>query len=240
MSNKKTIDITKLNIEDIIKMDLDDVLIYINEVEDKNTVIICFFNIIKQMTDNSDSNFNIIKYRKTYRKIIDLEDKLDLIYEIIEQNNLPLYNELNDKKNEIEKKLERLQYSNLDDIKKLKDIDENVLYETSLRNFNLLKEEIRLFFGKLCSLYTNVIQEKNKQKRAREDYIEILLKLRDTPILNTNVNVGSTFEEYMLEAAKRAGLVDRKDLEMRETNELKSKKFYDEQEKMKNKKGEII
>lgn len=238
-NQKTTIDITKLSLDELKGMELDDVLVYINEIKDKKTVIIYFFKIIKQIIDSNDLNTKLIQYRKKYRESEDLEEKLDLIYGIIEKNNLLLDDQLNTTKIDLEKKLERLTHSNLNGINELAKLNKKIDYETALKEYKSLKEEIRLFFSKICTLYTNTIQLLDERKRAREDYIEVLLRLRATPELNTNVGIGNTFEEFMIKTGKRAGLLSEEDLKMREINEKKAQEFYEEQKKMKQTRGAV-
>jgi hypothetical protein len=203
-------DITKLSIEDIKKMKLDDLLIYINEIKDKNTVIIYLLKIIKYNKDNHDLNTELVKYRKKYRETPNLEDKWDLIYGFIDLNKIFLDEKLNNKKTEIEEKKRNLRHSDLNEIKGLEK-NKKVEYETS------------------------AIRE--GQKIAKEDCIDMLVELSKTPQLNTNVNIGNIFEDFMKKAGIRAGYISAKDLEMREINEAKAKEFNEYQKEMKLKKG---
>lgn len=229
-------DITKLSIEDIKKMKLDDLLIYINEIKDKNTVIIYLLKIIKYNKDNHDLNTELVKYRKKYRETPNLEDKWDLIYGFIDLNKIFLDEKLNNKKTEIEEKKRNLRHSDLNEIKGLEK-NKKVEYETSLQNFKSLIKETDLFSDELGISYTNRNAIREGQKTAKEDCIDMLVELSKTPQLNTNVNIGNIFEDFMKKAGIRAGYISAKDLEMREINEAKAKEFNEYQEKMKLKKG---
>jgi hypothetical protein len=167
-------DITKLSIEDIKKMKLDDLLIYINEIKDKNTVIIYLLKIIKYNKDNHDLNTELVKYRKKYRETPNLEDKWDLIYGFIDLNKIFLDEKLNNKKTEIEEKKRNLRHSDLNEIKGLEK-NKKVEYETSLQNFKSLIKETDLFSDELGISYTNRNAIREGQKIAKEDCIDMLL-----------------------------------------------------------------
>lgn len=236
MSNKKInkLDITKLSVEDLKKIATDELLTYIDEHEDKNKIIIYLIKIIQQ---NSVHSNKIVAYRSTFIKLEDLENKLTLIHKVITDNYLGYNSILANKLRDMEKKLLSLRYTDLREINKLEKEDKKLEYQVSLDLYNRINREMRLLFADICELYTNSIQERDEQKRAREDYIEVLLRLRSTPELNTNVNIGGTFEEFMLETARRAKLLNDEDLKLREINEMKAQKFYEEQEKLKKEKG---
>lgn len=187
----------------------------------------------------------LISYRKRFREYKDLEDKFDLIYMIIEQNHLLLDSELNDEKNKFEIKLERLKNTNLILIEELEEKEKLIDYETQLNKYNSLKEEIRLFFGKICSLYANTMYERYKEDRAFEKYMAMYAEARNTPELRTQTWLTDALDNAYLHSATEAGLIDKKQaailreqaMKMRELNEQKAKDFYELTEKLKKEKG---
>jgi len=247
MAKKKNnieVDITKLSVEDLKQMNLDDILVYINEVKDPKEINIFLIKIIKQLkeiTDESDSNHSLTKFRSSFRDITDLEAKLDEIYSFIEENYLLLDLELDVIKNRIEIKLERLRFTDLIKIKELNDKGQKIPYETALREYNSAKEVIRDFFSKICTLYTNTMQELDDQRRALEDSIILLNRLEEHPEFVSAVNMGTPIEQQMQELLRRARLLDReKTLEKtRNINAEKGKVFREETEKLKKDMGLI-
>lgn len=188
----------------------------------------------------------LISYRQRFREYTDLEDKLDLIYKIIEQSYLLLDEELNNEKNKFELKLERLENTNLTLIEDLEVKEKQIDYQTQLSKYRSLKEEIRLFFGKICSLYTNTMQERNKEDRAFKRYMSMYAEARNTPELSTQTWLTNALDDAYLREAIGAGLIDRKQadalqkqaMEIRMLNEQKAKQFYEYTEQLKKEKGE--
>ncbi len=186
----------------------------------------------------------IISYRQRFRKYEDLEDKFDLIYKIIEQNCLLLDTELDEEKNDFELKLERLKYTNLILIKDLETTNKQIDYDVELRRYNSFKEEIRIFFGKICSLYTSTMYERNKEDRAFKRYMAMYSEAQKTPALSTNTWVTDAMDEAYLHNAIESGMIDRKQadklrekaMEVREINAQKAKEFHELTEKLKEEK----
>ncbi|MFX1478397.1 MAG: hypothetical protein ACFFCI_09710 [Promethearchaeota archaeon] len=234
--DKTSIDITKMSLEELKKIDLKDILVYINELEDTKTVIIYFFNIIKQITDESNSNNKLVNIRKRFRETNDLEEKLDEIYGLIDQNKLLLDLELDSVKEEIESELRYLKYRKLTQIEDLNEKKQKIDYETELREYNNVKGMIRDFFGKICTLYLNTMQERDDQRRALEDSIELLLRLQSTPQIGQQFNMGSPYEQLLQKLLKRAGQIKR-DEKLQKRNKEKAKRFYEEQKKLKKERG---
>lgn len=239
--DKIDIDITKLSVEDLKQMDLNDILVYINEMEDTRTVIIYFFKIIKQMSDQSDSNHNLVNIRKKFRATNNLEEKMDEIYSLIGQEKLSLDRELELIKEDIESELGNLKYGDLKDIKDLKEKKQEIDYRTETREYNNVKNKIRAFFNKIYTLYLNTMQERDEEKRGMDNAITLLLELQRTPAVGTGIDMGSVYEDLIQQLEEKAGLLKKnKNLKkLQERNKEKAKKFYEKQERLKKERGLI-
>ena len=186
----------------------------------------------------------LISYRQRFREYGDLEDKFDLIYIIIEQNHLLLDIKLNEEKNKFELKLERLKYTRLTLIEELQVRGLEIDYQTELSKYNSFKEEIRIFFGKICSLYTSAINERYKEDRAFDKYMAMYAEARNTPELTSQTWLTNALDDAYLQNAIDSGLIDRKQadslqkqaIKIRELNAQKALEFHEITEKLKNKK----
>ncbi|MFX0188736.1 MAG: hypothetical protein ACFE8A_13480 [Candidatus Hodarchaeota archaeon] len=236
MKDKNTIDITKMSLEELKKIDLNDILVYINELEDTKTVIIYFFNIIKQMSDESNSDYTLAKIRKRFRETNNLEEKLDEIYCLIEQNKLFLDLELDTLKDEIESELGHLKYQKLTEIETLDEKGEEIEYKTELREYNNVKEQIREFFSKISTLYLDTLEKRDDQNRALEDIIKLLKELQATPQMSHGFDMGNPITQQLKELFERANKIKReKNLQKR--NKEKANRFYEEQKRLKKERG---
>lgn len=242
-------DITQLSIEDLKKWEMDDLLIYINEIEDKKTVIIYFLKIIKQIINSTDLNAKLIQYRKKYRESNDLEDRLDLIYGLIEQNYLLLDDTLKSHKMDLEKKLERTKYTDLDKINEL-EVKKKIEYETSLSQYTSLKEEIRLFFGEICDVLSNTLQVRFEEDGAFNKYMAMYAEARNTPELTSNTWLTNALDNAYQKYAIESGMITKEESEKQREmamkiqamtqamNEQKAKEFYEATKILKKQKGE--
>lgn len=242
-------DITQLSIEDLKKWEMDDLLIYINEIEDKKTVIIYFLKIIKQIINSTDLNAKLIQYRKKYRESNDLEDRLDLIYGLIEQNYLLLDDTLKSHKMDLEKKLERTKYTDLDQINDLDNKNKKIDYETSLNQYTSLKEEIRLFFGEICDVLSNTLQVRFEEDGAFNKYMAMYAEARNTPELTSQQWLTNALDNAYQKYAIESGMITKEESEeQREMamkiqamtqamNEQKAKEFYETTKILKKQKG---
>lgn len=206
-------------------------------------------NTIEDESMEIERNDILISYRQRFRKYKDLEDKFDLIYRIIEQNHLLLDTVLDGEKNEFELKLERLKYTNLTLIGGLESKGKKVDYDVELRKYNTFKEEIREFFGKICSLYTSTMYERHKEDRAFKKYMAMYAEARITPELTSQQWLTNALDDAYLRNAVDSGLINRKEaddmreraIKIQEINDQKAEEFYKltellKKEKKKNKK----
>ena len=222
-------DITQLSIEDLKKWELDDLLVYINEIKDKNTIIIYLINIIKQVGAES----NLLKYLHKFESLSDLKNQLNLIWRMIEENYLPLDDILTDEIYKMTKEIGRLSYTDLIKINLLETSNKKVDYDTSKSKYIDSKEHMDLLSAKICKLYTQTNCIRKNQKEAKEEFKEVLIELKSTPQVGTNIGLGDMFERYMIDTGTRAGLIDPREAnkKLRDINNAKVTRFHEKQEK---------
>lgn len=244
MAKKKDnikIDITQMSVEELKQLGLNDLLVYIDEVQDSKTVIVYLFKIIKQITNKheeieEDSNHILAEFRKRFRNTNDLQEKLDEIYNLIEDNNLLLDFELEPIKNSIEIEIDRLNYKNLKEIDKLEEQGLNIPYNTAKEQYNDVKEHLTNLSSKICDLYVSVRQDLEDQNRALGNSVRLLQEINDTPNVATGVNMGNPLEQQVQDWLTKANMINRENIQ-RKRNEEKAKEFYEKQEKLKKKRG---
>jgi len=233
--NHVEVDITQLSVDELSQMNLDDILVYINEVDPERIKIylIKIIKQIKQITDksDSDSDHKLTKFRKRFRDANDLEEQFDEIYGLVEETKLFLNETLDKNKNEIELKLGRLKHKKLKEIEELQEKEQEIDYQTELIDYNEAKEDIITFFSKICTLYLNTMQETEDQERALNDLLRLLNGLDENPQFVSATNMGNAVEQKLQELSSRSKFNERD--KMRKINAEKGKVFREETEKLK-------
>jgi hypothetical protein len=188
------------SIEDIKEIELEDFLIHINEIDEKITII-NLFKIIKNLADKKYKKANWSEIRNDFREDKDLERRLNVINDIIDQKQISITHnsEIFEKLMEIDKQFDLMEYTNIEEAKKELGVKTPRFKRFRKDTYYPLLLDITNIFNEVYALHIEEVnKEKQKDKAHRRD-LERMDKLAKYKIPTKLENFGESFSKNIQE-----------------------------------------
>lgn len=188
------------DIEDIKNIELEDFLIHINEIDEKITII-NLFKIIKDVIDKKYRKANWSEIRNDFRENKDLERRINIINDIIDQKQISITHNSDIFKNlmEIDKQFDLMEYTNIEQAKKEMGANTPRFKRFRKDTYYPLLLEITSIFNEVYALHIEEINKEKQKSQAHRRDLERMDKLAKYKIPSKVENFGESFSKNMKE-----------------------------------------